>query len=163
MDTSRMEKIYQEIVEKVADIIQEDWTKVYLYGEITDGVRKSYFNYYPKDNNKPVYCNNIPELFNIDEDEYDKLWCELLDSLQELWLEFKKNGEEVWTNLTLTIDNIGKFKIDYSYEDLTNADDYERHIIWDYKYLGLTPEDEDDKEVLEEYLKNAKTDISRDI
>ncbi|WP_336047137.1 immunity protein YezG family protein [Solibacillus ferritrahens] len=48
----------------------------------------------------------------------------------------------------------GKFKIDYDYEDLSEADDYERRIIWKHKYLNLLPEDEDDKKFLEEYLNN---------
>lgn len=50
----------------------------------------------------------------------------------------------------------GDFKIDYEYEDLSNADDYERRIIWKHKYLNLLPEDEDDQKFLEEYLKTLE-------
>ncbi len=149
----KLGQIYQKIASTLDETIPEEWDKVYMYGEIGEGVRKSYFNYYPKGTNESVYSHNIPEEFEISEDEYDKLWYKLLDNLTELWQEFKNNGQEVWTNLTFILDSTGKFKIDYDYTDLSDADDMERHIIWDYKYLGIEPEDEDDKEFLAEYLK----------
>ncbi|MFE4706370.1 immunity protein YezG family protein [Peribacillus simplex] len=42
---------------------------------------------------------------------------------------------------------------DYNYEDLSDADDHERRVIWEYTRLGLLPESEYDKSILEEYLK----------
>jgi uncharacterized protein (TIGR01741 family) len=154
MDEAKLASIYTKIAQTVVETIPEEWDKVYLYGEIAEGVQKSYFYYYPKDVDKPVYSHNIPQLFNMDEEDYDKLWYQLLDYLQELWNEFKHN--EKWTNLTFVFDSNGNFKVDYDYEDLSNADDYERRLIWKYKYLGLIPEDDDDKKFLEEYLNSIK-------
>ncbi|WP_251539409.1 immunity protein YezG family protein [Peribacillus frigoritolerans] len=55
------------------------------------------------------------------------------------------------TNLTFTLESTGKFKVDYDYEDLSDADDHERRVIWEYNRLGLLTEY--DKIILEEYLK----------
>jgi hypothetical protein len=54
------------------------------------------------------------------------------------------------------LDSSGKFKIDYDYEDLSDANPHNRKIIWKYKYLGILPIDQDDREFLEEYLKKEK-------
>ncbi|EZP77238.1 hypothetical protein H839_06334 [Parageobacillus genomosp. 1] len=156
MDETKLDSIYQAIAQNIIETIPEDWTKVYLYAEITEGVRKSYFFYYPVGSDEPVYSHDIPELFDIDENEYDQLWYQLLDLLQELWNEFKINSNQPWSNLTLILDNEGNFKIDYSYNDLSKVDPHEQQIIWEYKYLGLIPEDDDDKEILKEYLNSIK-------
>ena len=34
METSKMEKLYQNISDKVGSMIPEEWNKVYFYGEI---------------------------------------------------------------------------------------------------------------------------------
>ncbi|MGE7760400.1 immunity protein YezG family protein [Peribacillus sp. NPDC097895] len=43
--------------------------------------------------------------------------------------------------------------VNYVYEDISNADDHERRVIWEYTRLDLLPETEYDKSILEEYLK----------
>ena len=148
--------IYQKIAETVVAIIQEDWTKVFLYGEVLEGSQRVFFFYYSKDGNEIVYCRDIPELFNLSLNQYKELLHNILDDLQELQDEFSNNGQEVWTSLTMAFDNTGEFNIDYNYEDLSEADDNERDIVWEYKYLGIIPEDEDDKKFLEEYLKSIE-------
>ncbi len=153
MNTIQLGKIYQKIANTLNETIPEEWDKVYMYGEVVEDVSEAFFNYYPKGSNESVYSHNIPEEFEISEDEYNKLWMQLLDNLEELQNAFKNNGEEIWTNLTFILDSAGSFKIDYDYTDLSESDDMERHIIWDYKYLGIEPEDEDDKEFLADYLK----------
>ncbi|MDI5790415.1 DUF600 family protein [Bacillus licheniformis] len=69
-----------------------------------------------------------------------------MNNLEKLWYEFKNSDQETWTSLSMIIHSDGEFNIDYDYEDLSDADDYERRIVWEHKYLGLWPEDEDDKE-----------------
>ncbi|MED0757039.1 antitoxin YezG family protein [Aneurinibacillus thermoaerophilus] len=156
MDEIRLNSIYQKIAQTVIETIPEEWLKVFVYGEITEDVRTSFFYYYPDNNSIPTYSHDIPNLFGIDKEEYKKLWRQLLDGLEELWYEFKNNGQEPWTSITFIFDNKGDFKIDYDYEDLSDADDNERSIIWEHKYLGLIPKDEDDRLFLEEYLRSIE-------
>jgi uncharacterized protein (TIGR01741 family) len=156
MDENKLGSLYTKIAQTVIQMIPEDWKKVYLYGEITEDVGKTFFYYYPEGEEKPVYFYDVPELFNIDKEQFKLLWHQLLDELQELWEEFKNAGQDPWTNLTLIFDKQGEFKINYNYQDLSDADDNERSIVWEYEYLGFVPEDEDDKRFLEEYLNSIK-------
>lgn len=154
MNETILNSIYHKIAGTVADTIKESWTKIVLYGEIGEGVRSSFFYYYSDNSGLPVHSHDIPELFGIKEEEYNALWRQLLNHLSELWNEFIKNGQVPWTNLTMFLTASGDFKIEYNYEDLSDADDYERTIIWGHKYLGLIPEEEEDVKFLEEYLSN---------
>jgi uncharacterized protein (TIGR01741 family) len=156
MDDLKLNNIYQKIAHTIIETIPEKWSKVFVYGEITEDVRTAFFYYYPANVSTPIYSHDIPNIFAIEKGDYKKLWRQLLDNLEELWREFKNNGQDPWTNLTLIFDNQGNVKIDYDYEDLSDADDHERRIIWEYKYLSLTPEDEDDKKFLEGYLNSIK-------
>lgn len=105
-------------------------------------------------NDKLIYSHDIPELHSISRIEYRDTWRRLIKVLKELSDEFKDNNQEQWTNLTFTLESTGKFKVDYDYEDLSDADDHERRVIWEYTRLGLLPETEYDKSILEEYLKS---------
>ncbi|OMI28476.1 cytoplasmic protein [Bacillus haynesii] len=154
MDENKLNTIYQEIAETVVETIPEEWSKVLIYGEILEDVQKGFFYYYPEGNDSPVYCHNIPEFFSIEKEDYRNLWRQLINNLEKLWYEFKNSDQKTWTSLTMIIQSDGEFNIDYDYEDLSDADDYERRIVWEHKYLGLWPEDEDDKEVLEQYLES---------
>ncbi|MFM9276542.1 antitoxin YezG family protein [Paenibacillus jiagnxiensis] len=156
MNDEKLGIIYHEMAEVVVDTIPEKWSTVYLYGEIVEGSQTAYFYYYPEGNDKPVYSHDIPEIFTISEREYSEKWHQLIDITQELWTEFKDNDQEPWTNFTLTLDSTGKFKIDYNYDDLSNANSHERKTIWKYKYLSVMPQSNSGKKHLEKYLKTVE-------
>ncbi|WP_132743802.1 immunity protein YezG family protein [Scopulibacillus darangshiensis] len=128
------------MAQNVIETIQEDWSKIYLYAEVSEDVRKSYFFYYPIGSNEHTYSHDIPDVFDMEDDDYDQLWYDLLDLLQDLWNEFKLNAEGPWSNLTLILDNEGNFNIDYNYDDLSEVDPHEQQIIWEYNVLGFKPD-----------------------
>lgn len=152
----KLNEIYGKVANTLNKTIPEKWDKVLLYGEVNEDTRTAYFNYYPAGKKESVYSHDIPQIFNIPKLEYRKQLRQLLDNLEELWNEFKNNGQEPWTNLTFILENNGKFNIEYDYTDLSNANDVERHAIWDYKYLGIIPEDEYTKKFVEEYIKSTE-------
>ncbi len=152
MNTTEIEKIYQKLANTLNETIPEEWDKVYLYGEVNDDMQTAYFNYFIKDSNESVYSHDIPELFEISEEEYHCLLDNLTEELYRLWQEFRKSGQEVWTSLTFILESTGKFKIDYDYTDLSEASPRKQHIIWDYKYLGIMPRNDKDRKIIEEYL-----------
>lgn len=153
MNEQKLENIYHNIAETIIETIQEDWAKVILYGEVVEGAQRAFFFYYSKLDGQLIYCRDIPEMFEFSLENYKQLMDNLITYLKELKNEFINYGQEAWTNLTMSFTDTGEFNIDYNYEDLTDADDHERDIIWEYKHLGIVPEDEDDNEFLEEYLK----------
>ncbi|MEC0183032.1 antitoxin YezG family protein [Paenibacillus peoriae] len=149
-------KLYNEIAEIVIDTIPKEWFKVYLYGEVVDGAQTAYFYYYPKENDPPVYSEEIIELFNVSEEEYFEKWHLLLDCIKVLRKVFIDNDQEPWTNFTMIFDNKGKFKIDFNYDDLSSVNSHERETIWNYIHLGILPKSNSGKKHLEKYLETLE-------
>lgn len=137
-------------------MIPEEWSKIYAYSEVTQDVAKAYFYYYTESGDKqPIYSQNIPELFDIDENEFDMSFLQLVNCFKELRQQFINDGQESLTNLTFILESDGKFKIDYDYTDLSEASPRKQHIIWKYKYLDILPTDEYGKKVIEEYIEST--------
>lgn len=166
--TKKIKEIYEVIQKMIFYMIPEKWDKLYLYSSVIDmpdgqKTGELYFYYIPKGilRKKPVNVYEIPNKFNLDENEYLKLVKVLYEKIQQLREEFRKSETgTLWSNITITIENL-KFKVEYNYEDLMNDyfNSYERHIIWRYKYLGIGPEqvNKKDKDILNRYLLGAKT------
>ncbi len=140
---SEEKQIYAQIQKKLFYIIPEKWESVYLYASMIDmpnqrPMGEMYFYYFPKGiiKKKPVNCYEIPNAFNIDEEEYAKLIADLYAILKKLRQIWRSKHHKEWTNLTISIENF-QFKVEYDYEDLTQSqfNSYERHVIWRYLYL----------------------------
>ena len=166
--TKKIKEIYEVIQKMIFYMIPEKWDKLYLYSSVIDmpdgqKTGELYFYYIPKGilRKKPVNVYEIPNKFNLDENEYLKLVKVLYEKIQQLREEFRKSETgTLWSNITITIENL-KFKVEYNYEDLMNDyfNSYERHIIWRYKYLGIgeVQVNKKDKDILNRYLLGAKT------
>lgn len=198
-NTQKIREMYEDIQRKLFYMIPEKWDKLYLYSSVIEQLAKVetgelFFYYIPKGilRKNPINVYEIPSKFNIEEANYLKLVELLYGSIKKLREEFRKTGQELWSDLTISIENM-KFKVEYGYENLQNSryDSYERHIIWRYKYLNLEIEhlpkeerkilkryleekdmyEENNKEVYEEgiYIKDIKnmvdfnTDINEDV
>ncbi|MDN4592498.1 antitoxin YezG family protein [Polycladomyces subterraneus] len=98
-----------------------------------DGVQSNYFYHYPTANEEPVQIFDIPELFQVDEEEFEKWVDQFYEQIKNLWKEFQQSGHEPWTTFTMVFDHSGKFHVEYGYEDLSKTDHYDRRIIWEYK------------------------------
>lgn len=150
--------LYNKIAETVIDTIPEEWDKVYLYGEVIEGAQTSYFYYFPKGSEQPIYSEDIIEHYTVSEEEYFQKWHRLLNYIRELREVFIDEEQEPWTNFTMIFDNSGKFKIDFNYDDLTNVNSHERETIWNYKHLGIIPKSKSGKRYLEKYFEDLKTE-----
>ena len=166
--TKKIKEIYEEIQRKIFRMIPEKWEKLYLYCSFIDENEKKekgelYFYYIPKGifKKNPVNVYEIPNKFNLEENQYLKLVENLYKNIKELREEFKKTDliNEIWTNITISIENT-KFKAEYKYDNLKNDEisNYERHIIWRYKYLNIGPEQvgREEKEILKKYIYGVK-------
>ena len=167
-NTKKIKEIYEDIQKKLYYMIPEKWDKLFLYSSVIDrpnGEKKGelYFYYIPKGifKKKPVNVYEIPNKFNLDENDYMKLVSILYVKIKQLREEFRKSETgALWSNITMSIQNM-KFKVEYNYEDLEHSEfnSYERHIIWRYEYLGIGEEqiNKNDKEILKRYLLGPKT------
>ena len=120
-----------------------------------------FFYYIPKGvlRKRPINVYEIPNKFNIDEEEYFKLADKLYLEIKKLKDECIKLGEEKWYSIVISIANF-KFNVEYNYEDLNDSkfNSYERHIIFRYKYLDYpySSYTKEEKKVINEYLQECK-------
>ena len=166
--TKKIKDIYEDIQRKLFYMIPEKWDALYLYSSVIDISEKEktgelFFYYIPKGifRKNPVNVYEIPNKFNIDEEQYLQLVEILYNEIKELREEFKKqNIEKIWSNITISIYNM-QFKVEYKYDDLKNDEfsSYERHVIWRYKYLeiGIEQVSKQDKEILQKYFLMPRT------
>ena len=165
-NTPRIKSIYAKIQTQLFYMIPEKWDKIYLYASIVEKANniqtgEMFFYYFPKGilKRNPINVYEIPYIYNIEEEAYNTLTNKLYDTIKDLRREFEKEGLKLWSNLTISIENL-KFNIEYDYEDL-NMSKYtneERHIIWNYKYLDFPIErlSKKDRKMLENYLIEEK-------
>lgn len=157
--------LYSEIQKKLFYIIPEKWESIYMYTSIIDvpgGKPKGelFFYYIPKGiiKKKPVNCYEIPNLFDIDEEEYSEFITDLYKIMKALRVAYGKRKGKLWSNANISIENF-QFKVEYGFEDLNNSeyDSYERHVIWRYKYLkiDLDASSKKDKNIIQRYLQDV--------
>ena len=169
---SKIKEIYTQIQKQLFYMIPEKWDKVYLYSSVLERPNhletgEMYFYYVPKGvlKKKPVNVYEIPNKFNIDEEEYYKLADKLYAEIKKLRNMHIKLGEEKWYSIVISIANF-KFDVEYNYEDINDSrfNSYERHIIFRYKYLGfpITSYTKKEKRVIQEYLQETIKANSRD-
>lgn len=133
MITSQMEELYQQIADAIIGMIPEEWGWIKLYTEYWDGYYASYFFYAPSRGGEPVYCLDIPDRFEVDEELFNQLKESLYNQQKSLWMQFA--GQEPWTNLTLTLTIGGNMKMEYGYEDLSGLDPIEKQQRWEAKHV----------------------------
>lgn len=156
-------KIFEEIQRKLFYMIPEKWESIHLYAAIIEEPFQKpkgemYFYYVPKGILKrdPVNVYEIPNLFNIDEENYNELIDKLYNDIKKLRKIAEEKHSNLWSNITITISNC-KFRIEYDYTDLSDDSDftpYERHVIWRYNNLNidLELENKEDKQIINKYL-----------
>ncbi|WP_054024971.1 immunity protein YezG family protein [Bacillus sp. FJAT-28004] len=152
----KTEELYQLIGNNLVGIIPDEWDKIYLYAEILPDSRIVYFYYKSTKKNSLIHCHNIPDVYGVDSRIYDQLFIELEENFVNLNAESCKNSLQPWTNLTMFLDQSGKFNVDYNYDEILLSPNRQR-TIWKYEVLGIYPTDEFQRETVDEYLKQ-KTD-----
>lgn len=159
---SELRKIYSELQRQLFYLIPEKWDRIYLYASVEEKMKgletgELFFYYFPKGilKKNPVNVYEIPNRFNLNEEEYIKLVEKLYYEIKKIREVFKKENHRLWSNLTIRIENL-KFEIEYNYEDLTgtNYSNEDRHIIWKYKNLNLPEEafTRNEKKIIKKYI-----------
>ena len=109
--TKKIKEIYEDIQKRLFYMIPEKWDKLYLYSSVIDmqngeQTGELYFYYIPKGilKKKPVNVYEIPNRFNLDENDYLKLVKILYDRIKQLREEFRKSETgTLWSNITIGI------------------------------------------------------------
>lgn len=135
METKLLDYTYKKFADILIQMIPEDWKEILLYAEYREGFSQVYFYYYTTNRVNPAYSLDIIDLFDVDKRHHKALKLELYQCFEDLWQEFKVQDQEPWTSLTYLLDNTGKMKIDYTYEDLSQLNPIEKQEKWEARYL----------------------------
>nr|WP_288829007.1 immunity protein YezG family protein [uncultured Clostridium sp.] len=153
--------IYSKLVNKIISMIPVKWNKLYYLGEVENNKSSwsSVFYFESTDDNEIVKSHSIPEKYVVSEEIYEDLLNEVNDLLLELYECFQKNGQELWHQVSLSLDNTGKFNIDYLY-DIINDDDggqVKRELVWAYKTFGfMAKEGSYSRKIIDEYISDKQ-------
>lgn len=148
IENSEIKRVYSELQKQLFYLIPEKWDKIYLYASVEEKMKgletgELFFYYFPRGilKKNPVNVYEIPNKFNLNEEQYIKLVEKLYLEIKKIWELFKKQKHRLWTSITIRIEGL-KFEIEYSYEKLSNTkySNTDRHIIWKYINLGLPEE-----------------------
>lgn len=170
---SEVQGKFEKVQKQLCYMIPEKWDRVYLYASVIDDIKEAkkgemFFYYFPKGilKKNPVNVYEVPNKFNLDEQDYLKLAQDLYDTIKSLRKQQIKAGENPWSNLTISIEEF-KFTVKYDYEDLQTSSytNYDRHLVWRHQYLGfpLSSYSKKERNMIEEYLKRNKHKISNRI
>lgn len=168
---SSIKDLYSEIRRCLFYMIPEKWDSIYLYASVIqwdngNETGEMFFYYYPKSilKKNPVNVYQIPQKFNLNEEEYIKLTQELYNLIKQLRHECKKFDKIDWSNITISIEN-AEFLAEYNFDDLTlsNYSSEDRMAIWQYKYLKYPIEKfkKEQKIAIQDYLEEEEIGLHR--
>lgn len=161
-----IKNLHEEIQRKIFLMLPESWNSLYLYASVIDHFDKlktgeMFFYYFPKGmlKKRPVNVYEVPNKFNIDEEQYFRLADDLYKQIKALRNAQIENKEKPWSNVTIIIEK-QKYKVIYNYDNLTgeNFDSVERRLIWTYRYLKEPYEsfNKQEKELIRKYEEQEK-------
>ena len=166
-------EFYMQIQDHLFEMIPESWKTIFLHTSIIDIPNQipkgELFVYYiPKGllKRKPVNCYEVPELFDIDEEDYSRLITSLYNVIKELRDSYKKYKNVLFTTIDIICSN-KSFTIKYGFKNLLNSNynQEERHLIWRYENLQIDLDslDRNSRKFLQDYIQEAKVSIPEKI
>lgn len=168
-NTKKIKELYENIQRKLFNIVPGKWDELYLYASIIERLGKvqvgeMYFYFMPRGILKRKFINvyEVPNKYNIEEEEYLKLVELLYDEIKELREEFRKTNQKVWSNLTISIKN-DRITYTFCYDNLLGGQDeyYDHHIYWRKKYLHIEPCGKKEEKAFKKYLSTRNLEVPK--
>ena len=125
---------FEIIAKKIQVVLPKDWVKVIFYAEVTDDSYEMFYYVFMPDQDKPIQCYDLPDLYEIEEEQIDDIFEELYAPLLEEKTQLINDGKEPWTNYTLVLNGDGHFTVDFDFSSLEDGS-YEYRKNWKEKYL----------------------------
>lgn len=138
-------ELYRQIAEKIVFMIPTKWTNLYYLGEVEKGKQSwsSVFYFYDAEKGTVERSHEIPSVYNISQDVYQKLLSELDSLLLALYDSFADNGQMLWEQVSLSVSDTGAFNVDFDY-DVMHEDDggpIRRELMWAHKTFEYVPKE----------------------
>lgn len=138
MDEGLIKEMYEELGDKLKNIIPVKWDKILLRAEVQKEVNSVYYCFYESESGKLKDYSSLINQYGVDRKRRMFYTLELSGIIQRLYDQFAKHGEEKWTNLTFILEKDGSVQADYGYEDLDKSDEATRKELWKEKYCSLS-------------------------
>ena len=124
-----IDKYVQETFSQIEPFLPEDWSMVVFYAEY-DVASFSMEFYVRRPKGKFVSCFDFGGVS-------EKALAQLFASLDKIMSAQRADlsEKELWSFLTMTVDDKGKIRVDYGYEDLADTP-YRHKQAWERKYLS---------------------------
>ncbi|MBR2240897.1 MAG: DUF600 family protein [Clostridia bacterium] len=143
--TPAIKEIYTGIQHQLSNLIPEKWESIYLYACMLKQLNnletwEMYFYYIPKGliKKNPVNVYEIPNKFNVDEEEYLELVDNLCNAIKRLHKVYKNEYNKDWSNMVIAIKD-SQFLIEYNNDNILKSKytSQDRHVIFKHKYLNI--------------------------
>lgn len=151
LDESKLTEFYQEIADKMDEMIPVDWERIILRAEQIPGMTSIGF-YFLTDDKEYHWSNGIFEEYDVNRNELNIKDYELADAICRMWLEFKDAGEPVWSVFTMDW-NGEQIRVNFDYEEIDNkVSTLTRRDVWAYDELGIVPDSSYARGLFKEYF-----------
>ena len=157
----KLNEMYQEIANKINEMIPVEWDKVYTKAYIKEESKEVFFYYTLPGSDELHYYTAIPKEHNVSKKLFKELLDELYENFESLRELFIENNQEPWTSCEFDFTNEGKLNVAFAYIDWKNSEfgPMARKNYYKYKKFGMTPEFEDEREEIkkiEQYIKEQE-------
>ena len=149
----KQNELIRAIAQQVSNTIPDTWEEFYFHADINDDFSGGvYFFFNTEEDVNYIYCEDIPEIYNVDEEEYEERRNGIYKLSQKLKEVFIKHNLNLWQAITIIVDSERKLKMYYDYADWINSSfgPTSRIQYFKYKYLGKTPEDKKQEKLFKE-------------
>ena len=120
--TDDIEACYPAIGQAAVDLVPSDFTRLWVFSEIFDGVSTTALYYRTPDNSNFAVYDGLDALDSVLNDLHDMIAAA---------------GNETFSGATFTMEADCKFSLTYSYGDVSDlASQSERLTTWQYEHLG---------------------------
>ena len=153
----KQNELTRAIAQQVSNTIPDTWEKFYFHADINDDFSGGVYFFFNTEKDKKLnYSHDIPEIYNINEDEYDEKYDKLYELSVDLKQLFIDCEQEPWQAITIIVDEKRTLKMDYDYTEWLGSSFGHNEMIdyFEYKYLGKVPRDKEEEELfkkMEEY------------
>ncbi|WP_049518006.1 immunity protein YezG family protein [Streptococcus parasanguinis] len=146
MEQQINEKII-EIVHQVNDMIPVEWDDLYINIELDRTLSGGIYFFY-KTLNAYQYFLDIPGLYSLSSEVFDKEYDILFEKAQELKNVFLENELADWYSCIIHLDENNKLSVDFDYAPWLESGygPSARMDLFEYKYLGKQPANEKELE-----------------
>lgn len=153
--------IYSKLANKIVSMIPVRWNKLYYLGEVENNKSSwsSVFYFESTDANEIIKSHNIPEKYAVSAEIYEDLLNEVNELLLDLYNCFQKNEQELWHQVSLSLDNTGKFNINYLYDIINDEDggQVKRELVWAYETFGFMPNERSySRKIIDKYISDKQ-------